>query len=162
MPADQLNLSTTTCAHDAQTAAAMPNEMAEGVLVVLAGSSLDQVVAELGWYQVHVQFSEWVAAKNAAATGLGPRLQRLQDTGVIAAWWFIREAPCWRLRMKPGHDVERAEMKTSANSILDGLMTAGLISRWQQTRYEPETVAFGGRSGMDIAHDLFCSDSRTS
>lgn len=71
MPADQLNPSTTICAHDVQTAAAMPNEMAEGVLVVLAGSPLDQVAAELGWYQVHVQFPECVAAENAAATGLG-------------------------------------------------------------------------------------------
>ena len=188
MPADQLNPSTATRAHNAQTAVAMLNEMVEGVLAVLAGSPLDQVAAGLGmqtadladaietyqqaghaaletqaatrdWYQVRVQFPEWAAAEKAVATGLGPRLQRLQDTGVIAAWWFIRKAPCWRLRMKPGYDVERADMKTSANSILDGLTTAGLISRWRQTLYEPETVAFGGRSGMDIAHDLFCSDS---
>ncbi len=188
MPADQLNPSTATRAHDAQTAAAMPNELAEGVLAVLAGSPLDQVAAGLGmatadladaietyqqaghaaletraatrdWYQVHVQFPEWATAEKTTATSLGPQLQRLQDTGVIAAWWFIRKAPCWRLRMKPDDDVARAEMKTSANSILDGLTTAGLISRWQQTRYEPETVAFGGRSGMDIAHNLFCSDS---
>lgn len=188
MPADQLNPSTATRAHHAQTTAVTPHEMAEGVLAVLAGSSLDQVAAGLGmatvdladaietyqraghvaletqtathaWYQVHVQFPEWAAAEKTAATSLGPQLQHLQDTGVIAAWWFIRKAPCWRLRMKLGHDIERAEMKTSANSILDGLTTTGLISCWRQTLYEPETVAFGGRLGMDIAHDLFCSDS---
>lgn len=188
MPADQLNSSTATRAHNAQTAAATPKETAEGALAVLAGSPLEQVAAGLGmqiadladaietyqqaghaaletqaatrdWYQVHVQFPEWAATEKAAATGLGPQLQRLQGTGVIAAWWFIRKAPCWRLRMKPGYDGERADMKTSVNSILDGLTTAGLISRWRQIRYEPETVAFGGQSGMDIAHDLFCSDS---
>ncbi|MGH3896694.1 MAG: thiopeptide-type bacteriocin biosynthesis protein [Pseudonocardiaceae bacterium] len=188
MPADQLNPSTATRAHNAQTALATPNEMAEGVLAVLAGSPLDQVAAGLDmaaadladavetyqqaghaaletqaatrdWHQVRVQFPEWAAAEKAAATGLGPQLQRLQDSGVIAAWWFIRKAPCWRLRLRPGCDVAPADMKISVNSILDGLMTAGLISRWWQTFYEPETVAFGGRSGMDIAHDLFCSDS---
>ena len=188
MPADQLNPSTATRAHNAQTAAATPDEMAEGVLTVLAGSPLDQVAAGLSvqtadladaietyqqaghaaletqaatrdWHQVHVQFPEWATAEKTTATSLGPQLQRLQDTGVIAAWWFIRKAPCWRLRMKPDYDVERTEMKTSANTILDGLTTAGLISRWRHTLYEPETVAFGGRSGMDIAHDLFCSDS---
>ncbi|MGH3928193.1 MAG: thiopeptide-type bacteriocin biosynthesis protein, partial [Pseudonocardiaceae bacterium] len=92
-------------------------------------------------------------------THLGPRLQRLQDTGVITAWWFIRKAPCWRLRIKPDHHVEPAEMTTAVNSVLDGLTTGGLISRWHQSRYEPETFAFGGRSGMDLAHDLFCADS---
>jgi thiopeptide-type bacteriocin biosynthesis protein len=188
MPADQLNPSTATRAHNAQTAAATPDEMAEGVLTVLAGSPLDQVAAGLSvqtadladaietyqqaghaaletqaatrdWHQVHVQFPEWATAEKTTATSLGPQLQRLQDTGVIAAWWFIRKAPCWRLRMKPDYDVERAEMKTSLDSILDQLTTTDLISRWRQTLYEPETVAFGGQPGMDIAHDLFCSDS---
>ncbi|MGH3940971.1 MAG: thiopeptide-type bacteriocin biosynthesis protein, partial [Pseudonocardiaceae bacterium] len=55
--------------------------------------------------------------------------------------------------------IEPAEMTTAINPILDGLTTTGLISRWHQTRYEPETAAFGGRRGMDIAHDLFFSDS---
>jgi thiopeptide-type bacteriocin biosynthesis protein len=185
MPADQLNLS---MASRTQTAARTPKETAEGVLAVLAGSPLDRVAARLGmqiadladavetyqqaghamletqvaardWYQVRAEFPEWATAEKTAVTGLGPQLQRLQDSGVIAAWWFIRKAPCWRLRMKPGHDVALAEMKASVNFILDGLVTAGLISRWWQNLYEPETVAFGGQLAMDIAHDLFCSDS---
>ncbi|MGH3866190.1 MAG: thiopeptide-type bacteriocin biosynthesis protein [Pseudonocardiaceae bacterium] len=175
MPADQLNLSTA-------------KETAEGVLEVLAGSPRDRVAARLGmqtadladavetyqqagsaaleaqvaardWYPVRVQFPEWATAEKSAVTGLGPHLQRLQDVGVIAAWWFIRKAPCWRLRMKPGHDVALAELKASVNAVLDRLVTAGLISRWWQNLYEPETVAFGGQFGMDIAHDLFHSDS---
>ncbi|MGH3797482.1 MAG: thiopeptide-type bacteriocin biosynthesis protein [Pseudonocardiaceae bacterium] len=167
---------------------ATPNGIADGVLAVLAGSPLDQVAAGLGiatadladaietyhhaghaalettaatrdWYQVHIQFPEWATTEKTAATHLGPQLQRLQDTGVIAAWWFIRKTPCWRFRIKPDYKIALADMKTSANTILDELTTAGLISRWQQTRYEPEAVAFGGRSVMDIAHNLFCSDS---
>ncbi|MBV9010570.1 MAG: thiopeptide-type bacteriocin biosynthesis protein [Pseudonocardiales bacterium] len=185
MPADQLKLST---ARPTQTAAGTPKKTAEAVLAVLAGSPLDQVATTLGihiadladaietyqqaghaaletqaatrdWYQIRAQFPEWATAEKTAVTELGPELQRLQDTGVIAAWWFIRKAPCWRLRMKPGHGVALTEAKASVNSILDGLTTDGLISRWWQTLYEPETVAFGGRLGMDIAHDLFCSDS---
>ncbi len=167
---------------------ATPKEMAEGVLAVLAGSPLDQVAAHLGiqaadltdaiqtyqraghaaletqaadrdWYQVHIEFPEWDTAEKTAATHISPQFQRLRDTGVIAAWWFIRKAPCWRLRMKPGRTIEHATMKTFVNSILDGPTAAGLISRWRQTFYEPEAAAFGSQTGMDIAHNLFAADS---
>ncbi|MGH3931827.1 MAG: hypothetical protein ACRDTF_17840 [Pseudonocardiaceae bacterium] len=53
------------------------------MLAVLAGSPLDQVATGLGM----------TTAENTAATHLGPQVQRLQDTGVITAWWFIRKAP---------------------------------------------------------------------
>jgi len=187
MPANHLNPSPATHPHPAQRAAT-PDEMAEGVLAVLAGAPPDMVAARLrvptadlaeaievyqqagraaldtqaatdDWYQVHVQFPDWAAAEHTAATGLDPPLGHLQDTGVIAGWWFIRKAPCWRLRLTPGHHVEHAKMRASVNPILDRLTTSGLISRWRQTRYEPETAAFGGRSGIAIAHDLFCADS---
>ncbi len=146
MPADHLNPSPATYAHQAQTAAAPPKETAEGVLAVLAGSPPDQVATGLGmtaadladaiesyqqaghaaleiqtttrdWYQVRVQFPEWATAENTAATHLGPQLQHLQDTGVITAWWFIRKAPCWRLRIKPGHDVTPAGSPSSRQAF---------------------------------------------
>lgn len=167
---------------------ATPEEMAEGVLAVLAGSPLDQVAADLGiqtadltdaiqtyqraghaalenqaadraWYQVNVEFPEWDTAEKTAATYIGPQFQHLQDTDVITAWWFIRKAPCWRLRMKPGHTIEHAIMKISINSILNRPAAAGMISRWRRTFYEPEAAAFGSQAGIDIAHDLFAADS---
>ena len=34
-----------------------------------------------------------------------------------------------------------------------------MISGWRRTVYEPETAAFGGRQAMNVAHDLFWTDS---
>ncbi|MGH3802686.1 MAG: hypothetical protein ACRDTD_21690 [Pseudonocardiaceae bacterium] len=114
MPADQLNPGPATRVQHAPTATVTPTDTAEGVLAVLSGSPLDQVAAGLGmhtadladavetyqqaghaalvtqatthdWYQVHVPFPEWATAENTAVAGLGPQLQHLQDTGVIAA-----------------------------------------------------------------------------
>ncbi|MGH4016748.1 MAG: thiopeptide-type bacteriocin biosynthesis protein [Pseudonocardiaceae bacterium] len=167
-----------------------PHETAQGVLDVLAGVPLDQAAARIrmepadladavevyrtagyaaleaqaadrGWYQVRVQFTDWDAAEHTAATRLGPHLQQIQDTGVVAVWWFIRKAPCWRLRLRRDPTTAFDDMKAAVSSVLDSHMTAGLIERWWETVYEPETSAFGGPRGMDIAHDLFHADSRS-
>ncbi len=112
------------------------------------------------WYQVRIQFTHWDTAEHIAATDLAPRLQRLEDAKVVAAWWFVRKAPCWRLRLLPGPAESAAETKASVNTVLDGLAEAGLIERWWQTIYEPESAAFGGPAPMDVAHALFHADSR--
>jgi thiopeptide-type bacteriocin biosynthesis protein len=189
MPADHLTSSsamTPATAHRQSTAT--PTEVADGVLAVLAGAPRDKIAIELGiataeltdaietyqqaghtaletlatnrdWFQVHVEFPEWTAAENTMITELGPRLQGLQDAGVIRAWWFIRKAPCWRLRLYRSHEAALADVTSTAGAVLDALAANGLISGWRQTVYEPETVAFGGRQAMDVAHDLFCADS---
>lgn len=110
------------------------------------------------WYQVHIQFTHWDTAEQIAATGLAPRLWRLEDAQMIAAWWFIRKAPCWRLRVLPGPAGSAASMKASVGTVLDGLLKAGLIQRWWPTSYEPESAAFGGPAAMDVAHTLFYAD----
>jgi thiopeptide-type bacteriocin biosynthesis protein len=167
-----------------------PHQVAKSVLEVLAGVPLHQAAAcagmdvgdladaaevyqaagahaleaqaeaAQGWYSVSVQFADWSAAEQTALTGLGPQLEQAERTGALAGWWFLRKYPCWRLRCKPGSAATRADAESAVSKILDSLMTDGLVDRWRQTIYEPESLVFGGPQVMDAAHDLFHADSR--
>ncbi|WP_410570724.1 thiopeptide-type bacteriocin biosynthesis protein [Amycolatopsis sp. cmx-4-61] len=171
MPADHLTTTSRTT---------VPTGLNAAVLAVLAGADpgtvaarhalgpadLDDAVAtyqaaglaalerraEDAWYQVRVQFADWSAAETVAATSLGSALDRLTTEGAVAGWWFLRKHPCWRLRLL------RADA-TVVDGVLDELTGTGVIARWWPTVYEPETAAFGGSTGMDTVHDLFCADS---
>ncbi|SDH25894.1 protein-L-isoaspartate(D-aspartate) O-methyltransferase [Sinosporangium album] len=46
------------------------------------------------------------------------------------------------------------------DELLAAMTAEGQLARWTRGIYEPETVAFGGPTGMDVAHMLFHDDSR--
>jgi len=103
------------------------------------------------WFQARVTPADWAAAEATFAEYVAPRLDHL-DAG-RAAWWYLRKHPDWRLRVHTSsHDAVAA--------LLDDLVTAGTITRWRPSIYEPETAAFGGPTALAIVHDLFCADSR--
>ncbi|MFG1755357.1 thiopeptide-type bacteriocin biosynthesis protein [Streptosporangium sandarakinum] len=160
---------------------ASPYQLATAVLQVLAGTHLKHAAAsndveaadleeavgvyqaaglaalerraDEQWYQVRVEFTDWGNAETLGATLLGPRLDHLQAGGAVSGWWFLRKYPCWRLRLR---DADTA----AVNRVLDELTAAGALARWWPTVYEPEVAAFGGPTGMHLAHSLFCADSR--
>ncbi|AEM81066.1 thiopeptide-type bacteriocin biosynthesis protein [Streptomyces violaceusniger] len=166
-----------------------PHQVAKSVLEVLAGVPLYQAAARAGmkvgdladavevyqaagehaleaqaeaaqgWYSVSIQFADWSAAEQTAFAGLGPQLEQAEKTGALANWWFLRKYPCWRLRCQSGSAATRADAESAVSKILDRLMADGLVDRWWQTIYEPESLVFGGPQGMDAAHDLFHADS---
>jgi thiopeptide-type bacteriocin biosynthesis protein len=117
-----------------------------------AGAAALERRAEDAWYQVRIQFTDWSAAETIGATTLGPALDRLRADGAVAGWWFLRKHPCWRLCLL-GADAE------AVDGVLDELTGAGVIARWWPTVYEPETAAFGGLTGLDTIHEVFCADS---
>lgn len=139
---------------------AHPETLAEAVETYQAAGyqALEARTAEHGWYSVRVQFSDWQAAEQVAVIDLGPRLDRLHDK-LIDEWWFIRKRPCWRLRLRPLGG-RAPGMKAVVNDMLNDLVASGVLSRWWPAIYEPEDTSFGGPVGTEIAHTLFCADSR--
>ncbi|WP_326957553.1 thiopeptide-type bacteriocin biosynthesis protein [Amycolatopsis sp. NBC_01286] len=123
-----------------------------GRIYQAAGIAALERRAEEEWYQVRVQFTDWSAAETIGATTLGPALDRLCADEAVAGWWFLRKHPCWRLRLSCAD-------ATAVDRVLDELTGIGVISRWRPTVYEPETAAFGGPTGIDTVHELFCADS---
>jgi thiopeptide-type bacteriocin biosynthesis protein len=165
-----------------------PHQVATGVLAVLSGTSLHRAAFRVGmqsgdladavevfksagaaalraqdanrdWYQVRIRFFDWSIAEHIAAAHLGPHLHEVQNTGVITGWWFVRKAPCWRLRCRPGPTATLADVRADLSTVLHRLTAAEAIGGWWENIYEPETLAFGGPPGMHIAHELFHADS---
>jgi thiopeptide-type bacteriocin biosynthesis protein len=111
-----------------------------------------------GWWQVYIRFTDWELAEQTVANHLAPLLLQAETDRVVAAWWFIRKHPCWRLRLQPGPNGQT--MAADLSAALDQATTAGRIGSWWPGIYEAETAAFGGNPGIRIAHHLFCADSR--
>lgn len=169
MPADQLTAAEieTAIAHvisgapvtAAATAIGMhPAELADAVEVYRQAGRHALQRAAPGWWQVYIRFTDWERAEHTAAGHLAPLLQQAEAEAVIGGWWFMRKHPCWRLRLRPGPAGHT--MTSDLAAALDQLTTKGQLDGWWPGIYEAETAAFGGNPGMDIAHNLFCDDSR--
>ncbi len=118
----------------------------------LAGIATLERHAHARWHQVHVRPVGLDPAGRTLATLVGPRLDALVAGGAASGWWYMNKAPGWRIRLLD------ADTDT-VRELLDGLAVAGTIAAWSPAIYEPEAAAFGGETGMGIAHVLFCADS---
>jgi thiopeptide-type bacteriocin biosynthesis protein len=121
-------------------------------------AALEAQAASDGWYQVHVEFADWGQAENNMAAHLWPELCAAETNGIVSAWWYIRKAPCWRLRFHIGA-AGPTSMRQFVAGMLQDLTRQDLIARWWPSSYEPETCAFGGPAGLETAHRLFHADS---
>ncbi|MBQ0983729.1 thiopeptide-type bacteriocin biosynthesis protein [Streptomyces sp. F63] len=173
MSADQLNrptaLDTTTRAvldilsgTDIHTVAARtgmePTDLTAAVAVYRnAGREALAAQSQPAWRHLYLQFADWGAAEQTAARHLLPALDAVQNSGQISHWWFIRKKPCWRLRLLTS---VADPVPDRVSHVLDRLVVGGELHRWWPGIYEPEAAAFGGDTGMAIAHDLFHADSR--
>lgn len=122
-----------------------------------AGRSALEKAASGTWQHLYIEFTDWNRAENVFTEHLLPVLLRLQNTGQLRSWWFLRKHPCWRLRLltPPGTDLPEA--------LTDALDEAAghrrVLNSWWPGIYEAETAAFGGRDTMNTVHKLFGADS---
>lgn len=107
------------------------------------------------WHHYLVQFADPPTAEHTAATVFAPALDQAQQDGELDRWWYLRKTPAWRLRYQPTN-----ADNTVVDTLLSDLSDRGQVTSWTRGIYEPETLAFGGPAGMDIAHTLFHHDSR--
>ncbi|MEV6964428.1 thiopeptide-type bacteriocin biosynthesis protein [Hamadaea sp. NPDC051192] len=117
----------------------------------IAGTAALLKVHDDQWFHAYVEPSDWETAEEVLARELAPRLEHLD--GGRARWWFLRKHPHWRLRVHISNH-------RTVEATLDLLVAMRHIAGWRPGVYEPEQAAFGGPTGMAIAHDLFCADSR--
>ncbi|MFD7735204.1 methyltransferase, FxLD system [Kitasatospora phosalacinea] len=105
------------------------------------------------WIQHDLALPDPATAEQTAAHHLAPVLAFAQDSGGLEDWWYIRKAGL-RLRYRAPAPVP------VVTGLLDNLTETGLLTGWVSVVYEPETTAFGGTEGMEVAHRLFHTDSR--
>lgn len=111
------------------------------------------------WISITLTTPERGLAEQHAATVLLPALGDAEADGALASWWFVRKSPEWRWRLQP--QPHRADdLSRDLASTLDTLAAEHFDITWQRRHYEPETLAFGGAAGMDVAHQFFHADSR--
>ncbi|CAM5549691.1 methyltransferase, FxLD system [Streptomyces purpurascens] len=96
------------------------------------------IPADTSWWHASVAFPDQShdAARALATTLVGRRFH------------FLRKDAGVRLRTEQ-----------PVTERLDQLVAEKVITGWVGGIYEPETYAFGGPEGMDVAHDVFCADS---
>lgn len=111
------------------------------------------------WLQTSIQLVEPDRAEQVCADVLWPQIWSAMEDGVLDGWFFIRKSPEWRLRYLPGRDATPIRARALLVDILTSRQAKPHIAKFTHQIYEPETYAFGGPAGMDVAHRFFHGDS---
>ncbi|MFF6956183.1 thiopeptide-type bacteriocin biosynthesis protein [Streptomyces sp. NPDC008317] len=142
-------------AEAARAAHTTPGRLSEAIKHYRAAGRASLDAQPSDWHQVNIRFADYPTAESAFHAYLLPALR----SGPVGAWWFVRKHPHWRLRYHPGLDATTEDATNHISAALDSSASWGVTTNWHPAPYEPETTAFGGPTGMKLAHELFHADS---
>ncbi|MEU3342637.1 thiopeptide-type bacteriocin biosynthesis protein [Streptomyces sp. NPDC006668] len=132
-----------------------PAQLADAVERYRAAGRAALDTRTAAWHQTYIEFADYPTAVQAFRACLLPSLRGAP----VGQWWFLRKSPCWRLRIHPSPDASVQDTTAHITEALDSAVSWGAVKDWWPSFYEPETLAFGGPTGMAIAHSVFHADS---
>ncbi|MGW2083254.1 thiopeptide-type bacteriocin biosynthesis protein [Streptomyces sp. NPDC001939] len=86
-----------------------------------------------------------------AINHLQPLLAEAEESGDIAAWWFIRKRESWRLRIL---SADSRDATAVLGRLTSTLTERAAIGHAEGVIYESETRRFGGPEAMRAAHEV--------
>ncbi|MGW2591698.1 thiopeptide-type bacteriocin biosynthesis protein [Streptomyces sp. NPDC001515] len=140
----------------ARTALVPAEQLAEAVEHYQAAGRASLETARPGWHQVNIRFADYDRAERIFRSHIVPSLR---PGGPIGLWWFVRKAPHWRIRCHPATGATTQDVADHVAQALNRSVSYGVTANWHPALYEPETIAFGGLTGLPLAHALFHADS---
>lgn len=153
-------LAGTTVEHAAETAAMPAGDLTSAVerYKTAGKAALAFHLRNPPWRHITVIMHGRDQAERIGIQHLAPLLESHRAAGELTGWWFLRKPEGWRLRYLPSNTA--TAVQTDLEEAMDHLQVQGFIDGWISGIYEPEIEAFGGPAAMDIAHELFSTDSR--
>ena len=135
-------------------------EQDAGNVTEKALAAIDRIISEETAPQRWLYLRISVLPENAAefmARDLAPILCKMQSDGDILGWWWLGKqditGSALRIRIYP-----QGRFDSIAEFLETHLKQIGC--RFSRLQYEPEMRLFGGSTGIDLAHRLFCCESR--
>lgn len=115
--------------------------------------------------------SDWLYAKlyggpatadRVLTEAIAPVVRAAVDSGAADAWFFIRYEdpdPHLRVRFHGAPDRLDGEVRPACEAVAGRLVEAGQVWRVQFDTYEREVERYGGERGIELAEQLFHTDS---
>jgi thiopeptide-type bacteriocin biosynthesis protein len=114
------------------------------------------------WAQLNIGLRRGVEGAQTSAqilfSELMPVLRRLERSGGVDRFHFVRKAPDLRLRFRAS--VPDETLLPRLAKLFQKLYDDGVITSVARSVYEPEARVFGGAAAMDAVHRYFDADSR--
>lgn len=108
------------------------------------------------WFQFDLAYGE--SGRHGCYPDLLAAVRDLLAAGRIEDFFFMHKPPGVRVRLHPVPGAEATVDQTLRGQLRDW-HRAGRLRGWQATRYEPETLLFGGPVSMRSVHGLMTADS---
>jgi thiopeptide-type bacteriocin biosynthesis protein len=134
--------------------------MSTGEMAEIATAAIYQAIsagsAPLAWIYLRVDIGAQ-PAHQVLSQSIKPLIAELKEKGLVKGWWFLVKTDMLGCAVRLRIQVGTAE-QPDADEVINRWRAARQL-KVSRLKYEPEFCLFGGKGGIDIAHEIFHLDS---